>query len=137
MITRRLEFDAGHRLMNHEGKCKHIHGHRYVVYIKVEAIALDEIGREIDFGVIKEKVGNWIDKHLDHQLILNENETAEVLAIAKWSKVYFMETNPTAENLAILLYNAARKLLPADLEIKEVEIWETPNCSATYRGGLI
>ena len=55
-ITRRLEFDAGHRVLGHEGKCKNLHGHRYSAEITVTAPDLDGLGRVIDFGVIKEKV---------------------------------------------------------------------------------
>ena len=54
ICTRRLEFDSAHRVMNHEGKCKMLHGHRYVLEASFSAKKLDELGRVIDFGVIRE-----------------------------------------------------------------------------------
>ena len=59
-ITRRLEIDSGHRLMKHEGKCRNYHGHRYVFEATVEGPGLDEVGRIVDFSVIKERLGGWL-----------------------------------------------------------------------------
>lgn len=78
-ITRRLTCDVGHRLMGHEGKCRNYHGHTYVFEITVEAAELDQVGRVIDFGVVKELVGGWVDEHLDHGMILHHEDP-----MAKW-----------------------------------------------------
>ena len=59
--TRRIEFDAAHRILNHESKCKMLHGHRYVLEAEFTAKKLDKLGRIIDFGVIREVLGTWID----------------------------------------------------------------------------
>ena len=61
--TRRIQFASGHRVLGHENKCRHIHGHNYVAFIHAEAEQLDSIGRVIDFGVLKDKFGGWIDEH--------------------------------------------------------------------------
>ena len=70
ICTRKLEFDSAHRVMEHESKCKMLHGHRYVVEASFAAKELDEIGRIIDFGLIREILGKWIDDNLDHNAIL-------------------------------------------------------------------
>jgi 6-pyruvoyl tetrahydropterin synthase/QueD family protein len=73
-ITKFLEFDAGHRLVNHEGKCARLHGHRYKVGITIKTRVLDKIGRAVDFGVVKQVVGGWIDENWDHNMLLNSDD---------------------------------------------------------------
>ncbi len=134
-VTRRLEFDAAHRVLGHEGKCKHLHGHRYVCEITVRANGLDNLGRVVDFGVVKERVGTWVDTHWDHNALLNAtdplwtNPEARDLAFPQVGP-YLFNGNPTAENIAAELFRIATKLLPPPLEVVGVVVWETPNCRA-------
>jgi 6-pyruvoyltetrahydropterin/6-carboxytetrahydropterin synthase len=131
--TRRIEFDAAHRVKRHESKCKNLHGHRYVLEISVSAPELDALGRVVDFGVLKEKLGGWIDIHWDHQTILWQEDTALGEAIQQQTDqaVYYLPENPTAENMVkYLLQNICPTLLPAPLKVEKLKLWETPNCSA-------
>jgi 6-pyruvoyltetrahydropterin/6-carboxytetrahydropterin synthase len=133
-LTRRLEFDAAHRVMRHETKCKHLHGHRYVVEVTMTAPELDALGRVVDFGVVKEKLGQWIDDHWDHQTILWQEDATLGEAIGQHTgrPVYFLPTNPTAENMAAYLLDVVcPSLFTAPLRTVAVKLWETPNCSAT------
>lgn len=131
-ITKRLEFDYGHRLLKHEGKCRNVHGHRGVALIEVTAPKLDDVGRVIDFSVIKEKVGGWIEKHLDHAFIAQVGDLlAGDIANGEYgdgSKVYFMPDPPTAESLARLLFVEASHLL--SLRVVSVTFYETPTSFA-------
>lgn len=129
-VMKRLEWDAGHRLLNHEGKCKHLHGHRYVAEIFVQAAELDDLGRVVDFGVIKEQVGGWVDLHWDHKMILHLNDP--LAAHIREEGPYLLPCNPTAENLAQHLFFVAARLLQAPLAVVKVTVWETPTCHATY-----
>ena len=161
-ITRKLEFDAGHRVLNHEGKCRYLHGHRYVAEITVDCPRLDDLGRVVDFGVIKEKVGGWIDTNWDHNMILHPDDPllgAMVLEPGvSWSEPhsatggalfnndpiwsgrdpYIMPqryANPTAENIAAVLFNVSQELLSSHsgaLTVSRVRIYETPNCYADH-----
>lgn len=135
-ITRKMEFDAGHRVYKHEGKCNNIHGHRYVVELECEG-DLDSVGRVVDFSVIKSLVGEWIDQHLDHGMILCKADPLVMVwgSVDMMSqKVFVMEENPTAENIAKLLHLVASDLLkPLDITVTSVTIHETPNCKAVYR----
>jgi len=73
--TRRLEWDSGHRVLNHGGKCKHLHGHRYAAEVTVEALqGLNDLGMVVDFSCIKNVLGAWIDEHLDHNMILHPDD---------------------------------------------------------------
>ncbi len=130
--TRRIEFDAAHRVMLHESKCKHLHGHRYTLEATFSAPALDELGRVVDFGVIKSLLGGWIDEHWDHATILHEKdrELGEAIAAKTGQKIFYLKGNPTAENMADYI---VRELCPAlfkgqNVHCTRVRLWETPNC---------
>jgi 6-pyruvoyltetrahydropterin/6-carboxytetrahydropterin synthase len=133
--TRRLEFDAAHRVMRHESKCKHLHGHRYAIEVTcASAAGLDDLGRVIDFGVIKERLGAWIDDTLDHGTLLNEKDAAlKAACTANGWRHFVMEGNPTAENIAEMLFHKAQILfVDAGVEPVRVRVYETPNCWADY-----
>jgi len=132
--TRRLAFDSGHRVMRHESKCKNLHGHRYTADVTCAAKALDDLGRVVDFSVIKTLVGGFVDEYWDHGLLVNHDDLALIELAAKegW-RLYVMPNNPTAENLAEALFNHATKLLAAtDVEVLSVRLYETPNCWADF-----
>lgn len=146
-----IEFDAGHRIVGHEGQCSNLHGHRYRAEIWVQG-SLDSIGRVIDFGVVKELVGGWIKDNWDHNMLLNSQDQL-IQAVRKlnelepiqhevvgWGEVIFhgkdpyifKNCNPTAEVIAEELFNAAINLLPSHIELTRTRIWETPSCCAQY-----
>ncbi len=132
--TRRMEFDAGHRIMEHESKCKYLHGHRYAIEATFVADRLDMLGRVIDFGAIKDLLGEWVDEHWDHTTILCEQdrELGDALAARTGQKIYYMRQNPTAENMAEHLIN---HICPALFNGKnarciKIKLYETPNCFA-------
>lgn len=132
--TRKLDFCSGHRVYGHESKCAHLHGHNYTALVTASA-PLDSIGRVIDFSVIKEKLGSWIDTHWDHGFILWDKDVEArdaVLSVAP-SKLFLLPSNPTAENLASYLLDVVSPSLFSDVHISEVTLWETPNCYATAK----
>lgn len=134
-VTRRLEFDAGHRVMNHESKCANLHGHRYVAEITAYAPELDPIGRVIDFSVIKERIGSWIDEHWDHNMIVCADDARTIqclLAAPRVKQPFLMPCNPTAENMAshLLYVVCPAELGDTGVTVTKVRLWETPNCFA-------
>ena len=132
--TRKLEFDSAHRVMLHESKCRNLHGHRYVAEVTALAENLDELGRVIDFSVIKELVGGWIDEHWDHgTLAHSEDDELIRLCVDNGWKLWVLETNPTAENLAEALFGISNRLLgPSGVVVTHIRLYETPNCWAEY-----
>ncbi|PIR39578.1 MAG: 6-carboxy-5,6,7,8-tetrahydropterin synthase [Alphaproteobacteria bacterium CG11_big_fil_rev_8_21_14_0_20_39_49] len=132
--TRKLHFDSAHRIVNHESKCKYVHGHRYVVDATFAAKELDDLGRIVDFGVIKEKLGKWVDDNWDHNIILWEKDKSlgDVIEKQTNQKVFYLPTNPTAENIADYLLNTVCKELFFDSEVEcvKIKVFETPNCYA-------
>ncbi len=129
-VTREVDFCYGHRLLNYNGKCKYLHGHNGRAVIAIESDALDERGMVLDFTDIKQAVSKWVDEHLDHRMILHRDDPAARVLADMGEPLYLMDANPTAENIARLIYDiTARQGFP----IVEVRLWETPRCFATYQ----
>ncbi len=130
--TRRIEFDAAHRIMNHESKCKMLHGHRYALEASFAATKLDELGRVIDFGEIREVLGAWIDDNLDHNTILSihDQKLGDKIASETGQKIYYIKENPTAENIAQYIFAEICPKLFAKKNVKcvAIKLYETPNC---------
>lgn len=139
-ITRKFSFDAGHRVLGHQGKCATFHGHTYLVEITCTSSELNMLGMVIDFSSIKDLVGKWIDENLDHTFILNEADPLYSLwkvhsTIFGPRKPFIMpyKWNPTAERIAEVIFFHAQKLLKeALIDLVKVRVWETPNCFAEY-----
>jgi len=133
--TRVLEFDAGHRLLGHESKCRNVHGHRYRLELSVAAPRLDTVGRVIDFSVVKRLVGGWIDEHWDHGYLARIEDPVLHTAADAGLKVWVMAVEPTAENMVSILVAQAQELLePHDIEVVRARLWETPNCYVDWEG---
>jgi 6-pyruvoyltetrahydropterin/6-carboxytetrahydropterin synthase len=130
-VTRALSFCYGHRLLHHPGKCVHLHGHNARAVLTLESDTLDALGMVVDFQVLREHIGSWIDSTLDHRMILHREDPALPALRELGEPVHVVDFNPTAENLARLLFERARAV---GLPIVEVELWETPTCKASYRG---
>lgn len=131
-IAKTYPFEAAHRLMNYDGKCKNIHGHNYEVTIEVTKEKLDKIGFVEDFAKLKEICKKFIDENLDHTTIFCIYDKDWIKVFNKMeSKIYIMKDNPTAENIAKLLYNIFKLQLP---ELLQVTITENENSYATYLG---
>lgn len=131
-VTRRIEFDAGHRIIGHQNKCQFLHGHRYVLEITIGSDSTNNLGMVIDFGEIKLLVKGWIDDNFDHNLILHKDDQEIGQKIASWTgqKVYYMQNNPTAENIALHL---KQDIFPIIFKNKnysaiDIKLYETPNC---------
>jgi len=134
--TRRLTFCAGHRVWGHESKCANIHGHNYVVKIEAEAeIGLDAIGRVVDFSVLKERVGGWIEHFWDHGFIGHREDWQVRGAVESipGQKHYWLPYNPTAENMAAYLLEVIcpQVLQGTGAVVQRVVIGETENCEAS------
>lgn len=129
-VVKRLHFCYGHRLLEYEGKCAHPHGHNAEVEIEVESAELDPRGMLFDFGDIAEALSSFIDNHLDHRMILRRDDPLAEALLSLGEPVHLMAVNPTAENIARLLYEEGRR---RGLPIAAVRLWETPRAYAEYR----
>lgn len=129
-IVKKFKFDAGHRVMNHESKCRTPHGHEYKVFVYAQSKNLDGLGRVIDFSVLKQKIGTWLDEQWDHTFIVNSEDTALIAAlqgIDNHKPIFIAPFNPTVENLAWYLLEKICPVLMegTGVEIVKIQMWET------------
>ena len=128
-VTKRMHFCYGHRLLDYQGKCAHPHGHNALAEVELEG-GLDDRGMVVDFGEISELLGEFIEESLDHQMILRRDDPLVPMLEELGEPVYVMDQNPTAENLACLLYSVAKE---KGLPVTAVRFWENPGSYAEYR----
>lgn len=142
-ITRKGNFDSGHRVMNEFMKCYNIHGHTYLYELTFSFENMEEIGYAIDFKEIKRVFCQWIDDVVDHGMILNPKDELLIQTTKEYgTKLWLMSLNgkdnycnPSVENIAkevFLAMDILSKTLygnaPTGLKIHNVKIYETPNC---------
>ncbi len=130
-VTKVIEFAYGHRLLNHDGKCRYLHGHNGMVEIDLDSETLDRMGMVVDFSRVSEVVKAWVDENLDHKMLLRHDDPMTPVLMAAGEPVFEMNENPTAENIAKLIWGAAQG---AGLRVAEVRVWETSTSRAAFRG---
>ncbi len=128
-VTKQIDFCYGHRLLNYEGQCRHLHGHNGRVEIELRGEKLDARGMVVDFKEIKDAMKKWIDANLDHRMILRRDDPAVPLLIKQHEPFFLMDENPTAENLAKLIFEETRR---KGFPVARVVLWETPDSFAVY-----
>jgi 6-pyruvoyltetrahydropterin/6-carboxytetrahydropterin synthase len=107
-----------------------------VLNVFARAPQLDSIGRVIDFSVLKERIGGWIDAYWDHAFLVYRSDHKLIEALVALNdphhKIVILPVNPTAENLALfLLEKVCPKVLEGtDVCVYGLELWETENCKA-------
>jgi 6-pyruvoyltetrahydropterin/6-carboxytetrahydropterin synthase len=147
-VHREHEIHCGHRVVGHEGKCRHMHGHGYVIHFTCEAEngELDSVGRVIDFGEVKSRLCMWLENEWDHKFIAWEHD--EIIGslaeeLFRYNSVgandlnesfVFVPFNPTAENMAQYLVDVIgpQQMEGTGIKLVSVTIEETRKCSVTY-----
>ena len=128
-VAKEIRFCYGHRLLNYDGKCRHLHGHNGRAVIFLAAEKLDSLGMVMDFSSIKRVVGSWIDEHLDHRMLLHKEDPVLGYLQRQQEPVVVLDVNPTAENIAKLIYDFARE---QKFPVTRVQLWETEDSFAVY-----
>ncbi len=130
-VTKRIEFCYGHRLLDYDGVCKHPHGHNAVAEIEVRSGTLDARNMVADFSDIKRLVKGWIDRELDHKMILRRDDPLVEPLRALGEPMYLLDSNPTVERIARLIFDQAVAL---GFPVVAVRVYETPSSWAVYTG---
>ncbi len=129
-VTKTIDFCYGHRLLNYDGKCRHLHGHNGRLEVDIELPSLDGRGMVQDFSDIKRTLKDWVDTTLDHRLLLWKEDPL-VPVLRDLGEVFVvLDVNPTAENVTKMVFEYARG---RGLPVTEVRLWETPTSCAGYR----
>lgn len=160
-VRKEFTFDACHRLLYHSGKCKYLHGHTYRVVVELQSQLLAS-GMVVDFGIIKDRIGMYLNTTFDHNTILNNKDPlfllsrqSELLMEDKTGKVrdtvgtdnlrdmmtcgrpwVGMDVEPTAENIAKKIHDESVAML-ADVArggvvVTRVTVWETQGACGEY-----
>ena len=138
--TRRVQFCCGHRVAGHEGKCAKLHGHNYVAEITVSAPELDEIGRTIDFSVVKTAAMKLTENEWDHRTLIHAEDPIFSRMAQRINEpeigIVRVPFNPTAENMAAFMMERITELIHEEgdqfnpVEVVRVRLYETENCWA-------
>lgn len=128
-ITKEVYFCYGHRLMQHTGKCRHLHGHSVKACISVQQTLLNAQGMVCDFAQIKDCVENYIEKQLDHNLLLHKDDSLIPALIANQERFLALDHHPTAEVISQMIYDYLKQ---TGLNVTSVTLWETASAYACY-----
>ncbi len=128
-VTKRIEFCYGHRLLDYDGICKHLHGHNAVADIELRTNRLDKNNMVCDFSDIKRIVKGWIDREIDHKMVLRHDDPLVRLLEPLGEPMYLLDSNPTVERIARLIFEYANG---QGLPVARVKVWETPTSFAEY-----
>lgn len=144
--TRYHDISCGHRVVGHEGKCRHLHGHNYRIHFfcrptgmvqqgqNIVRRQLDQVGRVVDFSVIKRLLCEWLEENFDHRMLIWSNDPDRAALEAIDETVVIVNFNPTAENIAKFLVEdlGPIRLEDTGVELYKVVVEETRKCSASY-----
>ena len=141
LITRRLEFDAGHRIPDHKSQCRHLHGHRYAIEITLSGDVIRQDGDAangmvMDFSEVKALAKQHVVDVWDHAFLVYSGDTAVLgfLQTMPDHRTVVLDCVPTAENLATTAFRILdpvyRDTYGNHLRLQQVRLYETPNCWA-------
>jgi len=140
-IGKVIQWDMGHRVLNHRSVCRGLHGHRYKAEICVEGNLVEkenvsEEGMVIDFADIKKTAQKFIQEELDHAFMVwdKDEELLEFFKTSKGHKPVIVPFTPTAENVATYIYDNLKDkfadVFNTGLRLHSVKLWETPTSYA-------
>ncbi|MGI4811828.1 MAG: 6-carboxytetrahydropterin synthase QueD [Janthinobacterium lividum] len=140
-ITRRIEFDAGHRIPDHRSQCRNMHGHRYALEITLAGELVAEAGAPdrgmvMDFAAVKELAIEHVAALWDHAFLVYDGDSAvrAFLETLPDHKTVVIDRIPTVENLAMIAFEILQPVYAAQyrnqIVLSRLRLYETPNCWA-------
>jgi 6-pyruvoyltetrahydropterin/6-carboxytetrahydropterin synthase len=140
-ITRKVEFDSGHRIPDHHSQCRNLHGHRYTLLITLTGDVVQKDGESdngmiMDFGDIKALANQYLVNLWDHAFIVYEKDTVvrAFLESMPGHKTVVVDRVPTVENLAKIAFDILKNVYHdhygRQMSLSKVTLYETPNCWA-------
>ncbi|MEN6618883.1 MAG: 6-carboxytetrahydropterin synthase [Rikenellaceae bacterium] len=131
-ITKEFRFEGAHALTDYDGKCRHIHGHSYRLFVTLKGRPCHETnhpksGMVLDFSELKKIVNQLITDTFDHALILRKDAKLVNEIMEAYQNVIIVDFQPTCENLAIYFAGLLKDSLPEELELQSIKLFETPN----------
>ena len=136
-ITKEFKFEMAHALYGYDGLCANIHGHSYKLWVTVKGEVKNENGHTkdgmlMDFTDLKSIVKPEIVDKYDHSLVLNANSPHADLDLSAFNKVYYLDYQPTSENLVLDFANFIKEQLPDGVDLLKVVLSETVSSFAEW-----
>jgi 6-pyruvoyltetrahydropterin/6-carboxytetrahydropterin synthase len=136
-ITKEFKFEMAHALYGYDGLCANIHGHSYKLWVTVKGEVKNENGHTkdgmlMDFTDLKSIVKPEIVDKYDHSLVLNANSPHADLDLSAFNKVYYLNYQPTSENLVLDFANFIKEQLPDGVDLLKVVLSETARSFAEW-----
>ena len=128
-VTQELSFCYGHRLLQHPGKCGRLHGHNGVARVTLRSERLDAQGMVADFDAIERSLRSFLDEAIDHRLLLHRADPLCAALRTAGEEFVAMDFNPTAENIARMIFEHAQR---AGFPVAEVQLVEQEGSIASY-----
>jgi len=131
-ITKIFRFEMAHSLWNHEGKCKNIHGHSYILHVTISGNKINSKGKPndgmiIDFGKLKDIIKNNIIDVFDHSFVINKNapQSIKIDQLYGFDNIIKVPFQPTSENLICHFAKLIKKSLPKNTNLYSLKLSET------------
>lgn len=132
-ITKLFSFEAAHRISNYQGACSQVHGHSYKLQVTVSAERPGNNDIVLDFKVLKDLVQNHVLSLWDHSLMLKENVENRQFFLNYPGKIYWMDSEPTAERMLLDISRKLEPVLPSHVNLEEIVLFETETSYAKWR----
>ena len=130
LISKTFYFNAGHRLKDHSGICRNVHGHNYKCIVNFRANEWKDTWMWVDFKDMS-AIGQWLNNHFDHAFLYQKGDHIGAYLRDEWLKVYEFDLPPSTEVLAEHIYQQS---LQKGFPVYSVELRETAKCCAIYIG---
>jgi len=143
-LTREFKFDSAHFLTKYHGRCEHLHGHTYRLWVTIEG-EIQENGMLLDHGFLKKIVKEQVINKFDHRCLNDffDNPTAEIIAKHIWEtlenlpellKAEADDPNMPDELKRLFKEEGYVKEINQQVRLVEVKLAETDNTFVVYRG---
>ena len=134
VVSKRYHFSAAHRLVNHKGLCKNLHGHRYEIEAVCAADKPDEVGCIVDFSEMNDTIGAWLNENLDHAtLVASDDYALRNFCLQQGSKSFLFPNNTTCENMIEKIFvELQNELVNQRWELVGLVLYEGPHSRVTY-----
>jgi 6-pyruvoyltetrahydropterin/6-carboxytetrahydropterin synthase len=138
-ITKEFSFEMAHALWNYDGACKNIHGHSYRLFVTLLGTPIEDngdpkFGMVLDFKDLKSLIKGPVVDYLDHSLVVYEKAEGATLSQVRlmYEKVHVVDFQPTCENLVSHIVGIIQPLLPKEVTLHTVKLFETATSYAEW-----
>ncbi|PKR82031.1 6-carboxytetrahydropterin synthase QueD [Brumimicrobium salinarum] len=136
-VTKRFTFEMAHALYDYDGNCRYIHGHSYKLYVTIiGAVKKNDSspkdGMVCDFSDLKKIVNENIVDVYDHALVLNQKDSDKINVLKGEQRTYYFPVQPTCENLLLHFKNTLQSVLPSELKLANIKLYETEGSYAEW-----